>query len=116
MFESDLAGRHSSGHALKALREHGAIYGHAVGLQGRSYAIPVWDEQHRLLPIPVIGRYVQAFLRFAFTHPDLLFQVTRIGCARDTYSDQQIAPLFANAPRNCQLPRPWLRHLPVKRK
>lgn len=116
VFESDLAGRHNSGHALKALREHGAIYGHAVGPQGRSYAIPVWDEQRRLLPVPVIGRYVQAFLRFAFTHPDLLFQVTRIGCGRDAYSDEQIAPLFANAPDNCRLPRQWLRRSAIKQK
>lgn len=50
VFGSDLAGRHIRGTALIALREHGAVYGEAVGLQGRSYAIPVRDEQGSPFP------------------------------------------------------------------
>jgi hypothetical protein len=110
VFGSDLAGRHTSGDALTALRKHGAIYGHAVGIQGRSYAIPVRDENGRLLPVAMIARYVQAFLRFAATHKDLRFYVTRIGCGRDAHHDEQIAPLFAKAPSNCRLPPRWGRH------
>jgi len=43
IFVSDLAGRHSSGDARTALRQHGAVHAHAGGMQGRSYAIPVRD-------------------------------------------------------------------------
>ncbi len=109
VFGSDLAGRHRSGDALQALRHYGAQYGRGLGLQGQSYAIPVRDEQDRLLPIPVIARYVQAFLRFATNYPTVVFRVTRVGCGRDAYRDEQIAPLFAGAPQNCRLPKGWER-------
>jgi hypothetical protein len=107
VFGSDLTGRHAEGDALTALREYGAVYGRAVGLQGTSYAIPAWDEQGKLLPVPVIARYVQAFIRFAETHRDVRFRVTRIACGRDAHRDDQIAPLFASAPGNCYLPKKW---------
>lgn len=107
VFGSDLAGRHASGDALKALRYHGAVYGRGVGLQGRSYAIPVRDEHGRLMPIAVIARYVDAFLRFADIHRELTFHVSRIGCGRGGYRDGEIAPLFAAAPPNCRLPKGW---------
>jgi hypothetical protein len=109
VFGSDLAGRHSSGDALVALRRYGAVYGRGMGQQGRSYAIPVRDEQGKLMPIPVIARYVNAFLRFAAIHRATIFHVSRIGCARDAYRDDEIAPLFAGAPPNCRLPRGWQR-------
>lgn len=107
VFGSDLGGRHTHGTALVALREHGAVYGAAVGLQGRSYALPVRDEQGEKLPLTMIKRYVEAFLRFAGNHRELTFHVTRIGCERGAYSEREIAPLFAQAPPNCQLPRKW---------
>lgn len=107
VFGSDLAGRHTHGTALIALREYGAVYGEAVGLRGHSYALPVRDEQGDPLPLTMIRGYVQAFLRFAGNHRDLTFHVTRIGCERGAYTDREIAPLFAQAPLNCQLPRKW---------
>lgn len=107
VFGSNLAGRHTEGEALTALRRYGAAYGRAVGLQGRSYAIPVRDERDKPLPIAVIERYVGAFLRFAATHRELLFRVTRIGVERGAYGDDEIAPLFAQAPPNCRLPGAW---------
>lgn len=107
VFGSNLAGRHTGGEALTALRKYGAAYGRAVGLQGRSYAIPVRDEQDKPLPIPLIERYVGAFLRFAATHRELDFRVTRIGVERGGYRDDQVAPLFAHASPNCRLPAAW---------
>lgn len=111
VFGSDVDGRHAEGDALIALRDHGAIYGRAVGLQGRSYAIPVRDEHGKPLPIPVIARYVDAFLRFAQIHREMTFHVTRIGCGRGAHRDDEIAPLFAGAPSNCRLPPGWRRIL-----
>jgi len=111
VFGSDLGGRHVADDALRALREYGAAYGRAVGLHGQSYAIPVRDEQGRSLPVPVVSRYVQAFLRFAATHKDLRFHVSRLGCGPKDPRDDELAPLFARAPSNCHLPRAWTRYL-----
>lgn len=111
VFGSDLGGRHISGDALRALRDYGAAYGRAVGLSGRSYAIPVRDERGRPLPVAAVSRYVQAFLRFAATHKELTFRVTRLGCGPHDPRDDQLAPLFGQAPINCRLPKAWLRYL-----
>ncbi len=110
VFGSNLSGQHTAGDALIALRRHGAIYGRSVGLQGNSYAIPVRDENNKLLPVPIIGRYVQAFLRFAAIHRELTFDITPIACRSEEYRDDQIAPLFAQATPNCRLPRKWKRY------
>lgn len=115
VFGSDLGGRHSDGDALVALRKHGAVYGRAVGLQGRSYAIPVRNEQGAPLPVLVIARYVEAFLRFAAIYRQTTFHVTRVGCGRGSHPDEQIAPLFAGAPANCRLPKGWERYLKEKK-
>jgi len=109
VFGSDLAGRHASGDALKALRHHGAVYDRGVGLQGRSYVIPVRDGHGKLMPVAVITRYVNAFLRFAAIHREMTFHISRIGCERGGYRDDEIAPLFAEAPPTCRLPRGWER-------
>jgi hypothetical protein len=109
VFGSDLAGRHTGGEALTALRRHGAVYGRGVGLQGRSYAIPVRDEQGKLMPVAMIARYVNAFLRFTAIHREMTFYVSRIGCEGGGYRDDEIAPLLAGAPPNCRLPKGWAR-------
>lgn len=107
VFGSNLAGRHGKGAALTAFRTHGATYGQGVGLQGQSYAIPTKDENIQTLPLPRIKKYVEAFLRFAELNPEMIFQVTRIGCGYAGYTDDQIGPLFSNAPPNCMLPAGW---------
>jgi len=108
VFGSNLAGRHGAGAALFARDCHGAEYGRGVGLQGYSYAIPTKDERLRTLPLDVIRTHVEWFIHFArFCHPELTFNVTRIGCGLAGYTDAQIAPMFAAAPANCVLPEGW---------
>lgn len=107
VFGSNLAGRHGKGAALTAFREHGAIYGQGMGLQGNSYAIPTKDDNLKSLPINKVAQYVQAFIKFAKLNPDMKFNVTRIGCGFAGYEDEEIAPLFKNAPDNCVLPVGW---------
>jgi hypothetical protein len=109
VFGSNLAGRHGRGAALTARRDYGAIYGQGVGRQGDSYAIPTKDSALRPLPIRVIAGHVRTFLRYAAAWPDERFQVTRIGCGLAGFTDDQIAPLFAEAPPNCDLPDGWRR-------
>lgn len=107
VFGSNLAGRHGAGSALEALRNHGAIYGQGTGLQGRSYAIPTKDENLRTLPLATIRKHVADFITYASQHPELRFQVVRVGCGLAGYCDHQIAPMFFCAPLNCELPVMW---------
>ena len=113
VFGSNLAGRHGKGAALTAFRTHGAIYGQGYGMQGNSFAIPTKDENLNTLPINKIEKYVNNFIKYATLNPDLMFQVTRIGCGLAGYEDEDIAPLFVNAPINCILPVGWRNLKPV---
>ena len=106
MFGSNLAGIHGAG-AVLAARQHGAIYGVGFGRQGDSYAIPTKDRQLRPLSLTEISAYVARFIQYAEAHPELTFNVTRIGCGLAGYKDNQIAPLFVGAPNNCHLPEGW---------
>lgn len=47
--------------------------------------------------IDQIEAEVNEFIRFADSHPELTFLVTRIGCGIAGYRDEDIAPLFASA-------------------
>ena len=107
VFESNLAGRHEKGAALTARLYHDAIYGQGNGRQGNSYAIPTKDVYLRSLPLETINFYVNIFLTYAKDNPDLSFFVTRIGCGLAGYKDTDIAPMFKNAPNNCDLPLTW---------
>jgi hypothetical protein len=111
VFGSNLAGRHGKGAALHARQNHGAIYGHGVGRQGNSYAIPTKDGALRTLPLAVIHDHVRDFIEYAAVRPSLRFQVTAIGTGLAGYRHEDIAPMFYGAPTNCQLPEEWMRLL-----
>lgn len=112
VFGSNLSGIHGAGAARAAMDKHGAIWKQAIGLQGNSYAIPT--KAHNVidtLPIDDIRVYVNAFIEFAKIHPEMMFEVTRIGCGLAGYKPSDIAPLFKGAPANCIMPedfKPWL--------
>ncbi len=107
VFGSNLAGRHGKGAAKCARLQYGAIYGQAVGRQGQSYAIPTKDMRLQTLPLEEIRPFVQQFLGHARGHPLETFLVTRVGCGLAGYTDADMAPLFAGAPENVQLPEGW---------
>ena len=75
VFGSNLAGAHGGGAARLAYERFGAIWGHGVGLQGQSYAIPTMQGG-----VETIKPYVDEFIRFAQTRPNLKLYVTQIGC------------------------------------
>ena len=95
------AGHHQGGAARIAWEEFGAIYGQGVGLQGQSYAIPTMQGG-----IETIKPYVDEFIKFAQSHPELTFLVTKIGCGIAGFSVSEIAPLFqkCTAIENVYLP------------
>ena len=107
VFGSNLSGRHGAGAAMFAVHHHGAVYGVGVGRTGNAYGIPTKDHRIKTLPLDQIAKHVQDFIYYALQHPELDFQVTRIGCGLAGYSDYQIKPMFANAPENCHLPEGW---------
>jgi len=108
VFGSNLAGRHGAGAAKAALKYHGAIYGHGVGPQGNSYAIPTKDEILHPLTLLQIKWYVELFLLYAKNNPDIVFNLTAIGCGLAGYKPEQIAPMFKDAPPNVVKPKEFL--------
>lgn len=107
VFGSNLAGRHGKGAALYAREHHGAIYGVGSGRQGNSYAIPTKDRWLETLPLNVIRIYVNTFITYAMLFQELTFNVTRVGCGLAGYTDEEIGPMFYDAPKNCNLPEEW---------
>ncbi len=92
VFGSNLQGRHAGGAARIAHNHFGAVWGQGVGLQGQSYAIPTMHGG-----VDAIKPYVDEFLQFARENQHLTFLVTRIGCGIAGFTDQEMAPLFAQA-------------------
>lgn len=107
VFGSNLAGRHGKGAALHARKHHGAIYGQGWGRQGNSYAIPTKDSKLKTLPLWMIDSAAQEFITYAKLHPELTFELTRIGCGLAGYKDEDIAPMFKYAPENVLKPTGW---------
>jgi len=106
VFGSNLSGMHGGGAARLAYQKFGAIWGQGVGLQGQSYGIPTMQGG-----VDTIKPYVDEFIEFAKTHPQLKFLVTEIGCGIAGFSVEEIAPLFEKAidVENIYLPeRFWL--------
>lgn len=107
VFGSNDAGIHGAGAAQFAYKNKGARFGKSYGHHGDSFAIPTKDEDIRTLPLPRIADYVYGFLAYAAGHRKLKFQVTRIGCGLAGYKNEDIAPLFKNAPSNCIFDEQW---------
>lgn len=92
VFGSNLGGFHGGGAARAAMDKFGAVWGQGIGLQGQSYAIPTMQGG-----VETIKPYVDQFIEFALSRPDLFFYVTRIGCGIAGFTDEEIAPLFRSA-------------------
>ena len=108
VFGSNLAGLHAGGAARQAVNRFGAKWGQGVGLQGNSYAIPTMQGG-----VETIKPYVDEFISFAQSRPDLKFYVTQIGCGIAGFRVDEIAPLFAQAlnVENIILPKSFCPHL-----
>ncbi len=94
VFGSNQSGRHGAGAARTALG-WGAVWGQAEGLQGRTYGIPTKDHSvWRTLSVAEITPYVDRFIEFAKSRPDLTFLVTEIGCGLAGMKPKDVAPMF----------------------
>lgn len=92
VFGSNLQGQHMGGAARVAYEKFGAIWGQGAGIQGQSYAIPTMQGG-----VDTIKPYVDDFIKLAREWDQNTFYVTRIGCGIAGFSDEEIAPLFAEA-------------------
>lgn len=116
VFGSNTAGIHGSGAARTAYEKHGARWGSGYGHVGDSFAIPTkghfFDYGQKpnvgkTLSLDMIRGFVVGFLAYAHTHPELTFQVTAIGCGLAGLQHEDIAPMFATAPMNCEFDSAW---------
>lgn len=120
VFGSNEKGIHGGGAARVAHQKFGAEYGKGVGIQGNSYAIPTCaiptGQPNCEIPLEKVAGYVRDFIQYAKINPELDFQVTMIGCGLAGWTSEQIAPLFVDAPENCQFDTAWQQWLGDKRK
>jgi hypothetical protein len=115
VFGSNLAGIHGAGAALYAKVNYGAPYEknvtarwgkrgqYGTGMQGNSYAIPTKDEWIKTMPLLSILPYIIEFIGYAKSHPELDFNVARLGCGLAGYKDEDMSPMFSGAPDNVYL-------------
>jgi hypothetical protein len=88
VFGSNLGGFHGGGAAALAMK-WGAVWGQGTGLQGQTYAIPtMFDVAEEMRP------YIDEFLAFAKSRPELRLLVTEIGCGIAGFTPKEIAPFF----------------------
>lgn len=111
VFGSNLAGVHGAGAALEANKNFGAAWGQGIGASGQSWAIPTKDYNINTCKLYDIFYYVVGFIKYAESHPELEFFITRIGCGLAGYKDEDIAPMFAKVPSNCNLPIEWAQYV-----
>lgn len=105
VFGSNLLGIHGAGSAKRARDNYGARWGVSSGRTGNSFAIPTKESPWgATLSLNEIEAHVQNFLRYARQHPELHFKVVAIGCGLAGFKPEQIAPMFKDAPPNCELP------------
>jgi hypothetical protein len=107
VFGSNEAGIHGAGAAHVALVKYGAQMGKGFGHYGDSFAIPTRDQIIETLPMKTINIYILGFIAYANSHKHLNFQVTQIGCGLAGLKPKNIAPLFIQAPDNCEFDKAW---------
>jgi len=115
VFGSNSQGHHGRGAALIAYKQFGAKYGKGAGIQGQSFAIPTcYWRGNKLMPsyLEDIKAYVDLSLIVFKANPENTYLVTRIGCGLARYKDEQIAPMFKDAPPNCIFSPKWKPFLP----
>lgn len=95
-------GLHHGGAAAQAHRDFGLAWGVAVGLSGQTYAFLTMDG------LDAIEASVAGFYQDALAMPEKTFHVTTLGCGIAGHKPEQVAPFFADPPKNVILPPEFL--------
>lgn len=108
-FGSNEGGKHTKGAAKDAMGM-GAKMGQGEGAAGRTYAIPTKNKNLQVLPLTKIKIYVDRYIEYCKSHPEIIFYTTEIGTGLAKYRVKDIAPMFqvaADLPNVYFSPRFW---------
>lgn len=108
VFGSNLGGRHAGGAARLAKDRFGAEEGVGEGLTGQSYAFPTLTAAFAKVSPAALETSRNRLFATARENPDKVFLLTKVGCGIAGFREDQIRPLFENAPPNLVLPDDWL--------
>lgn len=101
VFGSNREGNHGGGAAYVALIRFGAVMGVGEGLQGQAYGLPTMEG------IAEFRLAAERFVQFARSRPELEFWLTKVGCGIAGYSEDEVRPMFVDAPENVIKPAGW---------
>lgn len=107
VFGSNLRGAHAGGAARLAKDKFGAQEGVGEGLTGQSYAFPTLTADFEKVSHTALEGSRDRFFATARQHPEKTFLLTKVGCGIAGFSEDEIRPLFKNAPANVILPEEW---------
>lgn len=107
VFGSNLAGSHAGGAAAQAV-EWGAETGVGEGLTGQTYAFPTLTRGMKKVSRASLKKSVKKLYETCKENPDKEFLLTKVGCGIAGFSEDEIRPLFADAPGNLVLPEDWV--------
>jgi hypothetical protein len=109
VFGSNRLGIHGGGAAWYAARKLGAVEGVGEGVTGRCYALPTCSRPGEPLHVGDVAIHVQKFIEHAAATPGTRYFVSAVGCGIAGFTEAEIAPMFSDAPSNCDLPPGWRR-------
>jgi hypothetical protein len=107
VFGSNQRGAHGGGAARLAKEKFGAEEGVGEGLTGQSYAFPTLTANFGKVSHASLEASRDRLYASARQNPDKTFLLTKVGCGIAGFTEDEIRPLFKNAPENVILPEDW---------
>jgi hypothetical protein len=107
VFGSNLRGAHAGGAARLAKDKFGAQEGVGEGLTGQCYAFPTLTANFEKVSRAALKASRDRLFAAARQHPEKTFLLTKVGCGIAGFREDEIRPLFENAPSNVVLPEDW---------
>ena len=107
VFGSNQRGAHAGGAARLAKEKFGAQEGVGEGLTGQSYAFPTLTANFEKVSRASLEASRDRLFATARRHPDQTFLLTKVGCGIAGFTEDEIRPLFKNAPANIMPPEDW---------
>lgn len=107
IFGSNLNGNHAGGSARLAQDKFGAVSGTGEGLTGKCYAFPTLDRKMQKQSMVELRRSAKRLFEVAEKRSDKVFLLTKVGCGIAGFSEEEIKPLFKDAPKNIIKPIGW---------
>jgi hypothetical protein len=107
VFGSNEAGIHGAGAAKFAHLKRGAKMYIGEGPTGKCYALPTKGKKIEEISLGRICAAVERFMVYARQNPEQRFMVTCVGCGLGDHNNEDIAPMFKDAPENCYFDTQW---------